>query len=281
MKKVAIVTGGASGIGRGLCEGIARRGDIVIVTDINVEGAEAVAQRIIQQGGRAEAMNMDVSNLEAVHETVAHVIECYGRLDYYYHNAGIGIACEVRDMTYARWQRIVDINLWGVIYGTHEAYAVMLERGFGHIINVASMAGIVTNVTSPAYTATKFAVVGLTQALRIEAQALGIRVSLVCPASIETGIRDSIVFVNTDRKAYLKTIAESRKTQWFAKAWDAATAAEYILDEVAKNTALILLPPSAKKIRWIARLFPSYIDKVQHKLLARFRQFRLEDQAQA
>jgi NAD(P)-dependent dehydrogenase (short-subunit alcohol dehydrogenase family) len=184
-------------------------------------------------------------------------------------------------MTYARWQRIVDINLWGVIYGTHEAYAVMLERGFGHIINVASMAGIVTNVTSPAYTATKFAVVGLTQALRIEAQALGIRVSLVCPASIETGIRDSIVFVNTDRKAYLKTIAESRKTQWFAKAWDAATAAEYILDEVAKNTALILLPPSAKKIRWIARLFPSYIDKVQHKLLARFRQFRLEDQAQA
>lgn len=275
--KVAIVTGGASGIGRGLCEEMGRRGGIVVVTDINEEGARIVAQKINEQGGQAEALRMDVTDPDAVHAVVEQVVRDYGQLDYLYNNAGIAIACEVRDMTYARWQRIVDINLWGVIHGVQEAYPVMIEQGFGHIINVASMAGIVANVLSPAYTATKFAIVGLTKALRIEARPLGVNVSLVCPASVETGIRDAMRFVHTDRQAYLQALAESRKTQWFARIWDADTAAEYILDRVNENADLILLPPSARKIRWVAQLFPGYVEKVQRNLLERFRQFRIED----
>ncbi len=278
--KVVIITGGASGIGRGLCEEIGRRGGIAVVTDVNEAGARTVAQKITQQGGQAEALRMDVTDPDAVHTVVERVVKEYGRLDYFYNNAGIAAACEVRDMTYASWRRIVDVNLWGVINGIQEAYPIMVEQGFGHIINVASMAGIVANVISPAYTATKFAVVGLTRVLRTEAQSLGVQVSLVCPASVETGIRDAMTFVNTDRQAYLKALEGSGKTQWFAKIWDADTAAEYILDRVNENADLILLPPSAKKIRWVAQLFPGYVEKVQRDLLERFRQFRIEDRSQ-
>lgn len=159
--QIAIVTGGASGIGRGLCEEIGRRGGVAIVTDINAEGAESVAAGIRARGGRAEALQLDVTVVDDVRRVVDHVRAQYRRIDYYYNNAGIAMACETRDMTYERWQRIVDINLWGVIYGVQEAYQVMIEQGSGHIVNVASMAGIVGNVTAPAYTTTKFAVVGL------------------------------------------------------------------------------------------------------------------------
>jgi NAD(P)-dependent dehydrogenase (short-subunit alcohol dehydrogenase family) len=275
--QIAIVTGGASGIGQGLCEEIGRRDGVAIVTDINAEGAESVAAGIRARGGRAEALHLDVTVVDDVRRVVDYVREQYGRLDYYYNNAGIAMACETRDMTYERWQRIVDINLWGVIYGVQEAYRVMIEQGSGHIVNVASMAGIVGNVTAPAYTATKFAVVGLSNALRIEAASLGVNVSLVCPASVDTGIRDTTPFVNVDREAYLKVLEESRKMQWFAKMWDVETAARYILDEVAKNAFMILLPPAAKKIWRVARLFPNYVYKIQGKLLDRFRQFRIAE----
>jgi NAD(P)-dependent dehydrogenase (short-subunit alcohol dehydrogenase family) len=247
------------------------------VTDINAEGAESVAVGIRARGGRAEALRLDVTLVDDVRRVVDHVRAQYGRIDYFYNNAGIAMACETRDMTYERWQRIVDINLWGVIYGVQEAYQVMIEQGSGHIVNVASMAGIVGNVTAPAYTTTKFAVVGLSNVLRIEAAPLGVNVSLVCPASVDTGIRDTTPFFNVDREAYLKVLEESRKTQWFAKMWDVETAARYIVDEVAKNAFMILLPPAAKKIWCIARIFPSYVYKIQGKLLDRFRRFRIAD----
>jgi NAD(P)-dependent dehydrogenase (short-subunit alcohol dehydrogenase family) len=250
---------------------------MAVVTDINEAGAETVAAGIRAKGSQAEALRMDVTKADDVRRVVEHIEAQYGRIDYYYNNAGIAMACEARDMTYERWQRIVDINLWGVIYGVQEAYRVMIEQESGHIVNVASMAGIVGNVTAPAYTATKFAVVGLSNALRIEAASLGVNVSLVCPASVDTGIRDTTPFVNVDREAYLKALKESRKTQWFAKMWDAETAARYIIDEVTRNAFLILLPPAAKKIWHVSRIFPNYVYKLQGKLLERFRRFRITE----
>jgi NAD(P)-dependent dehydrogenase (short-subunit alcohol dehydrogenase family) len=218
---------------------------------------------------------MDVTQVQEIRQVIDQVCQQYGRIDCYYNNAGIAFAGEVRDMTYDYWQRIINVNLWGVIHGVQEAYRVMIEQGAGHIVNIASMAGIVTNVHSPAYTTTKFAVVGLSNALRIEAEALGVNVSVVCPAAVNTGIRDATPYLRTDKEAFMQAMERMHKEKWYAREWDADTAARYIVSEIEKGRYLILLPPAAKMIAWIARFFPGYLNRVQRKTIEDFRRYRV------
>jgi NAD(P)-dependent dehydrogenase (short-subunit alcohol dehydrogenase family) len=129
--RVAIVTGGASGIGRALCEELARRGAVVVAADINFAGAQA------------GTVHLDVRDATAVHKLVQDTVSAHGRLDFMFNNAGIGISGEIRDLTLDDWRTVIDINLMGVIYGTTAAYAAMLEQRSGHIVNIASLAGLI------------------------------------------------------------------------------------------------------------------------------------------
>jgi hypothetical protein len=128
---IVIVTGSGSGIGRGICEELGRRGARVVVTGRNVEGVETVASGIVAAGGRAEAVRVDVSREEEVQKVIDDTVASHGRLDYMFNNAGIAMRCEVQDMTIAHWHRIVDVNLMGMIYGTNAAYAQMVRQGGG------------------------------------------------------------------------------------------------------------------------------------------------------
>jgi NAD(P)-dependent dehydrogenase (short-subunit alcohol dehydrogenase family) len=141
--RVAIVTGGASGIGRALCEELARRGALAVAADIDYDGAQAVASAIVANGGRAVAAALDVTRAGDVERLVEDTVLAHGRLDYMFNNAGIGVAGEVRDLSIDDWRKCIDINLWGVIFGTTAAYAAMLRQGSGHIVNTASAAGLV------------------------------------------------------------------------------------------------------------------------------------------
>jgi NAD(P)-dependent dehydrogenase (short-subunit alcohol dehydrogenase family) len=124
--KVAIVTGGASGIGRALCEQLGRRGAAaIVVADINAEGAQEVAAT----NRRAQAMHVDVSREGDVQELVDKTVSQHGRLDLMFNNAGVTICGEVRDLTLDHWRRMLDVNLWGVIYGATAAYQVMVKQG--------------------------------------------------------------------------------------------------------------------------------------------------------
>jgi NAD(P)-dependent dehydrogenase (short-subunit alcohol dehydrogenase family) len=123
-----------------------------------------------------------------VQELVDETVRDYGRLDYMFNNAGIGMGGEVRDMDLEHWRRVLEVNLWGVTCGTSAAYEEMVRQGFGHIVNTASLAGLIPLPMVAAYCATKHAVVGLSASLRAEAAALGIKVSVVCPGFVETGI---------------------------------------------------------------------------------------------
>jgi NAD(P)-dependent dehydrogenase (short-subunit alcohol dehydrogenase family) len=143
LNQVAIVTGGASGIGRALCEELARRGAVAVVADIDYQSAQTVAAAIVANGGRATAALLDVTRAEDVGRLVEDTARTHGRLDYMFNNAGIGVGGEVRDLTLEHWRKAIDINLWGVIYGTTAAYSVMLRQGSGHIVNTASAAGLV------------------------------------------------------------------------------------------------------------------------------------------
>jgi NAD(P)-dependent dehydrogenase (short-subunit alcohol dehydrogenase family) len=168
--KIAIVTGGASGIGRALCQELAQRGARVVVADINAPAAHQVASALTGAHQQAVSACVDVSQEQSVQTLVYETVAQYGRLDYMFNNAGIGLVADLRDMTLEHWRRIVDINLWGVIYGTTAAYHIMLQQGAGHIVNTASAAGLFPSAAlGTAYTATKHAVVGLSTAFRPEA----------------------------------------------------------------------------------------------------------------
>ena len=264
--KIAIVTGGASGIGQMLCEEISVRGAVVIVADLNLDGAQRVASTIVEGGGRARAASLDVSNADAVRELVNSVAVEHRRLDFIFNNAGIGVGGEVRDLTPEHWRRIVEINLFGVISGTSAAYSLMVKQGFGHIVNTASLAGLIGSPTMTPYTTTKFAVVGLSTSLRAEAESLGVRVSAVCPGFIQTGIFDAGTFVKSNKEAFLSQIP--------FKLMDARKAARKILRGVERNRAIIVFPFYARVLWWLARIHPGLLSPLSRKTVNDFRRTR-------
>jgi NAD(P)-dependent dehydrogenase (short-subunit alcohol dehydrogenase family) len=132
--KIAIVTGGASGIGQALVEELGKQGAKVIVADIRLETTT--------RDGKVQTVQVDVSRAEQVQSLVDRVVSDYGHLDYIFNNAGISIWGEVRDMTVAHWNQIMDTNFKGAMHGVMAAYPVMLKQGFGHIVNTASLAGL-------------------------------------------------------------------------------------------------------------------------------------------
>jgi short-subunit dehydrogenase len=165
-----------------------------------------------------------------------------------FNNAGIGIAADVRDMDMEHWQEIININLMGVIYGTLAAYKVMTGQGFGHIVNTASLAGLVPIPITTAYTMTKHGVVGLSLALRAEAKALGVKVSVVCPGMVDTNIIHSGLLINVDRKEAIDSIKLKLKLM------DPARAARSILKGVRKNRSIIKVTLHARIFWWLFRI---------------------------
>ena len=184
----AIVTGGASGIGRGLAEDLAKRGCEVVLADRQIGLAEEVATKICASGGKATAVEVDVTDYMAVEQLVQETVVLTGRLDYIFNNAGIGIGGNVNHFGIEDWIQMMDVNLRGVINGVQAAHKVMMAQGFGHMVNTASLAGLTPSPGNVAYATTKHAVVGLSISLRAEAAQLGVRVSVLCPGFVRTTI---------------------------------------------------------------------------------------------
>ena len=251
----AIVTGGASGIGRALAEELARRGCEVVLADLQIELAEEVASEINVSGGKAKAVRIDVTDYSAVEHLVQETIERTGRLDYVFNNAGIVISGYVDRLGIKDWNQIVDVNLLGVINGIQAAYPIMMKQGFGHIVNTASMAGFMVGPGNVAYTTTKYAVVGLSKSLRAEAAQMGVRVSVICPGVIRTPILEGggkygkmLIDIPPEQLRRLLEKFRPMSPNIFA---------EKVLNLVAKNRAIIIVPSWWKLFWWINRLFPS------------------------
>jgi NAD(P)-dependent dehydrogenase (short-subunit alcohol dehydrogenase family) len=265
---VALVTGGASGLGRALSEALAMDGAFVVVGDINGSKAEEVAAVIRHRGGSAEAAALDVSSEAEVGQVVSKVVAAHGRLDFMFNNAAVAIVGELRDGNAADFRRVVDVNLFGVVHGTMAAYGVMLRQGFGHIVNLSSMTGLMPTPLLTAYSTTKWAIVGFSTALRAEATGLGVKVSVVCPGLVRTDMGEHNVYWNVRKEDYLPRLP----WRWMVKP---DKAAKCILRGVERNQALIVFPFSVRVGWWLHRAFPWAFVPLMRIMLSRFRALRI------
>jgi len=250
--KIAIITGAASGIGRALGIELALRGAIVVMADVQTKMLEEVVESINQGGYKVKAVILDVTDFEAVKALVSDTVAQYGRLDYIFNNAGIAVGSEVRDCSIDDWRNVLDVNLFGVIYGVTAAYPLMVKQGFGHIINTASIAGLTLFPNSASYVASKYGVVGLSNALRIEGADLGVNVSVVCPGYIKTAIFHTNKMIKINRDKILKSLPERFGIT-------PEECALVILHGVERNKAIIVVTGFAKILWLLYRIHPGLI----------------------
>src|SRR6516162_3298280 len=262
---VAIITGGASGIGRALGEELARRGAAVVLADLQIDVAYEVAAHIRSNGGKATAAELDVTQFEAVNRLVASTVKTYDRLDYIFNNAGIGILGEVRHYQIEDWHRVYDVHINGVTNGVQAAYPLMLRQGFGHIVNTGSMAGLVASPWMVSYSAAKHAIVGLSLALRSEAAAAGLRVSVLCPGVVRTPIIEGggkfgklLPPLTPDRQ---RAFWDRIRPMWERmRPMDPDKFAKKVLRAVARNKAVIIVLGWWKIYLWSDRMFPWLVE---------------------
>ena len=266
--KIAIVTGGASGIGRAVAEKLASMGAMVVVADINDALADEVAEGILARGGRAEASHLDVTDPSAVQDLVEGVAERHGRLDLLFNNAGIAVVGELLETPLSDWRKMVEVNIMGVAHGVAAAYPLMKGQGFGHIVNTASVAGLVTSPHFAAYSATKHAVVGLTRALRAEASAHGVHASAVCPGLVKTPLMKHSTILHEARMSMSR---EELISGLPLRPVTAAACADAILRGVEKKREIIVVSTHAKVMFFFQRLNPATIQWASRAMIRRMR----------
>ncbi len=204
--RVAVVTGGGGGIGAALAEAFGARGARVVLADLQLDAAEAVAARLRARGAEAIAVRTDVTSRDAVEALATETIARFGAVHILCNNAGVATFGEIVTATPADWEFTMRVNFWGVVYGVEAFVPRLLAHGQGgHIVNTASMAGLVGMQWLGVYCASKFAVVGLSEALHRELKPRGVGVSVLCPMIVETGINENSV---TRRPAELRNAGE-------------------------------------------------------------------------
>jgi NAD(P)-dependent dehydrogenase (short-subunit alcohol dehydrogenase family) len=264
--KVAIITGGASGIGKSICQYLAGKGSKVIIADINYVMAREVAVSITSAGGNAKAMSVDVTNAGEVESLINNTSLEYGRIDFLFNNAGMAINGEFQDMSPDHWRQIMQVNLWSVVYGCMYAYPVMMRQGYGQIINTASLAGLIPGGLSTGYTATKHAVVGFTLSLRAEARQYGIKVNALCPGYIRTNIQKEGIVVTGYLRAEKNVGMEADMK--FKTPDDCI---ERIMRGVRKNRGVIVSPGKHRIYWWMHRISPELIPNMFHRVIKKMK----------
>ncbi|HEV2257544.1 MAG TPA: SDR family oxidoreductase [Streptosporangiaceae bacterium] len=268
MARIVIVTGAASGIGRALASALVARGDTVVVADIDGEGAERAAGELARHGpGAATAARVDVRDAAAVRALVHGTRDRYGRLDVMVNNAGIGVGGEASELLLAHWDRVIDVNLRGVVHGVHAAYPVMIAQRSGHIVNTASLAGLLPSPGLTPYAMTKHAVVGLSLSLRAEAAAYGVGVTAVCPGVVDTPLLDGRGPADLPQPALMGHVREIMR-RYQPRFYPATQLAEDILRGIDRDAALVIAPASARVAWRLWRYAPVLVNQRNARQLA-------------
>lgn len=267
--KVVIITGGASGLGLRLGQAMAAEGAKVVLSDINEERLKEAQAGLKKDGWAASYVVTDVTSHQEVKDLVHGVFEREGRIDVMINNAGIGMLGSVCDLPLENWQRIVDVNINSVIYGVHEVYPLMIKQGFGQIVNMASLGGLIPLPGSVPYGMSKHAVIGLSLGLRAEAAAYGIKVNALCPSFVKTNILK-------DSETY--NVGENAMSQLVSNIGGAISLEEFIpeaMNGIKANKAMIVLPKKARLMHTLFRALPNKTLKRTETLGKHIKKMRL------
>jgi NAD(P)-dependent dehydrogenase (short-subunit alcohol dehydrogenase family) len=243
--KVAVVTGGSSGIGRATVELLAREGARMLIGDIS-PGNEVISA-VESAGGVAAFRRCDVTNEEEVQALLAEAVERWGRLDVLFNNAGMGMAKPIDQVSSAEFDRLFAVNVKGVYLGCKHALAIMLAQGSGSIINMSSNAGLLGRAADPLYSASKHAVVGLTKSLAITYAHRNVRVNAVCPGPIDTPMMWAGADSAAEREAALPTILASCPAARVADAEEVAAAVLFLASDESRFISGAALPIDGAK----------------------------------
>ncbi|HSO35759.1 MAG TPA: SDR family oxidoreductase [Labilithrix sp.] len=264
---VSIITGGASGIGRAIGAELAKRGaGEIVIADLQTALAEEAAEEFRRAGSRATVVTLDVRDKAAVERMVADVQRTARRIDYVFNNAGTGVMGETHHLEERDWDLTIDVNLHGVVNVVRSVYPRLIAQGFGHLVNTASVAGLIGSPFLSVYVATKHAVVGLSKSMRIEAAPHGVRVTALCPGAIRTPI---LTGGAQGRSIYEMT--DARKLSWWERfrPGDVNVFAKETMDLVAKNEGLIILPRHNRVGVTLFRMFPALEEIIGKKIHAK------------
>lgn len=256
--RTAIVTGGASGLGRGLALALARWAYRVVIADRDPAADENLLAEAGALRPRLTYAELDVTDGAAFDRLIAETCDRYGRFELLVNCAGRGFWGDVRQATLDDWREVLDVNLWGTIHGIRAAYPRMAAQRSGRIVNVASLAGLIPAPTLVPYATAKSAVVGLSLSLRAEAARHGVKVNVVCPGPVRTGFHAALLRVPPDSPA--------RPTP--GSSIEVPLAVAEIMRGLDRNRALIVLPARARRLWWTWRLWPSRLANLEQRLLS-------------
>jgi NAD(P)-dependent dehydrogenase (short-subunit alcohol dehydrogenase family) len=237
--RVAVITGGASGIGRALAERLARDSVKIVVADLDETGLEDVVTAIRDQGGEALSVRTDVTDLAQVQALADRAFAAFGRVHILCNNAGVALWGGLENATHRDWQWVLGVNLWGVIHGLEAFLPRMIAQGEpGHVVNTASMAGLVATRGLGIYNTSKYAVVGLSETLVKDLKPYGIGVSVLCPMGVATRIRES----DRSRPADLRNEAATRAepVELMGRTLSPATVAEMVVNAIRDDRFYVI-----------------------------------------
>ncbi len=252
--RLGVVTGAASGIGRATALALAERGADLALCDVDEAGLGAVAAEAGSRGARVVWKRADVSS-EAEMRAFANAVHAeFPSADLVVNNAGIAVGGTFLDLEPADFDRVVAVNLRGVVLGCRSFLPPMVARGSGHLVNIASMAGYTPSPGMTPYTATKFAVLGFSESLRLELAPLGIGVTAICPGIINTPI-----VRNSPMRGRLAATRQEAVALFERRNYPPERVAEAILEAVARNRAVAPVSPEARMAWWLRRLAPGLL----------------------
>ena len=266
--KWVLVTGAGSGIGKATALAFARRGADLVICDLNEAGVAATVEEIRALGRKASMHTVDVADAERMRGFAEAVHREVPAVDVLVNNAGVGLGAGFLDTTLDDWSWIVGINLNGVIHGCHFFIPKMVERGRGgHVVNVASAAAFIATEALAAYSTTKFAVLGLSEALRDELSPHGIGVTAICPGIINTPITGS---ARLRGKAAVAGAREQMVAFYRRRNYGPDRVAEEIVKAVARNAAVAPVSPEAWAMYLMKRAVPGFTAWVNRRMADRF-----------